>query len=421
MSEKKTSEPETKVEETAAEGTGKKPNEGLRVLKYVLFAASAGIIQTVVFTLLNEILNWAYWPCYFIALICSVIWNFTFNRKFTFKAANNIPVAMLKTVLFYAVFTPVTMIAGNYCDKVGINHYIILFSTMLLNLITEFLYQRFYTFKDGLDTNANAKKSGQVNEAQVEVLEKENADKKAIRNQEIRLTVISVIVIVLFVILGVIFPSLYKLPHKINMADKATITTNANATSTQTAAFDKKSDTLTINASKDGIYLDLVDFVDVPTLNDNPMLYVRAYDGDIFTAFAYSETLGYKRIDTIKIVGGDNAGTYTFKTKNGKVSECKYDNGKKTVTAKYLYSNGKFAQVTYGDTLVTAKDLEQTSDVKVTKDKKHNITDLTFKDKDGKAVTIKMHYNKDDSDDYKVDTIKTPQVTEKLTYGKVAI
>lgn len=420
MSDKKTSEPETKVEETKVEETGKKPNEGLRVLKYVLFAASAGIIQTVVFTLLNETLNWAYWPCYFIALVCSVIWNFTFNRKFTFKAANNIPVAMLKTVLFYAIFTPVTMIAGNYCDKVGINHYIILFSTMLLNLITEFLYQRFYTFKDGLDTNSNAQKAGQANEEQVELLEKENADKKAIRNQEIRLAVISVVIIALFVAINPIFPSAYKLPHKVNLAEKATITTSTNATSTQTASYDKKSDTLTINAAKDGVYLDLVNYVDVPTLNNNPMLYVRAYKGDLFTTFAYSETLGYRRIDTIKIVGGDNAGTYTFKTKSGKVTECTYDNGKGTVTAKYEYTKGKFSKVTYGDTVVTAKDLEQTPDVKVTKDKKHNITDLSFKD-GKKTVTIKMHYNNDGTDDYKVDSIKTPQVTEKLTYGKVAI
>lgn len=415
MSEKKTSQAETPVEEPA-----KKPNEALRVLKYVLFAASAGIIQTVVFTLLNETLNWAYWPCYFIALVCSVIWNFTFNRKFTFKAANNIPVAMLKTVLFYAIFTPVTMIAGNYCDKVGINHYIILFSTMLLNLITEFLYQRFYTFKDGLDTNSNAQKAGQANEEQVELVEKENADKKKIRNQEIRLAVISVVVIAAFVVLGIIFPSLYKLPHKLNLSDKVTVTTNANATSTQTATFDKKTDTLTINAAKDGVFLDLVDFVDVPTLNNNPMLYVRAYQGDIFTAFAYSETLGYKRIDTIQIIGGDNAGTYTFETKNGKVSECKYTNGNETVTAKYEYDGGNFAKVTYGDTVVTAKDLEQTSDVKVTKDKKKNITDLTFKDGD-KTVTIKMNYNNDGTDDYKVDTIKTPTAVEKLTYGKTAI
>lgn len=420
MSEKKTSEPETKVEEPKAEGTVKKSSEGIRVLKYILFAASAGIIQTVVFTLLNEFLNWAYWPCYFIALICSVIWNFTFNRKFTFKAANNIPVAMLKTVLFYAVFTPVTMIAGNYCDKIGINHYIILFSTMALNLITEFLYQRFYTFKDGLDTNSNAQKSGQANEAQVEILAEEKKDKKKIRNQEIRLVVISVLVIVVFVILGVIFPSLYKLPHKVNLADKAAITNSANGTSTQTASFDTKTDTLTINASKDGVYLNLVDFVDVPTLNNNPMLYVRAYQGDIFTAFAYSETLAYGRIDTIKINGGENAGTYTFKTKSGKVVECDYNNGKETVTAKYTYDHGKFSKVTYGNTTVTAKDLEQTSDVKVNKNKKKNITDISFKD--GKnTVTVKFHYNNDGTDDYKVDSVKTPNVVETLTYGKTAI
>ena len=81
-----------------------KKRETIRVIKFVLFSASAGIIELLAFTLLNELTNWSYWPCYLIALILSVVWNFTLNRRFTFKSANNIPVAMAKIIAFYCVF-----------------------------------------------------------------------------------------------------------------------------------------------------------------------------------------------------------------------------------------------------------------------------------------------------------------------------
>ena len=74
--------------------TGEKKKEIWRVVKFVLFSASAGIIQIGLFTLLNELCKWSYWPCYLIALVASVVWNFTLNRKFTFKSANNVPKAM---------------------------------------------------------------------------------------------------------------------------------------------------------------------------------------------------------------------------------------------------------------------------------------------------------------------------------------
>ena len=131
--------------------------EFLRVLKFAAFSASAGIIQFGLFTLLNEVVHWSYWPCYLISLVASVIWNFTFNRKFTFKSANNIPVAMLKVAAYYAVFTPITTVLGNYLvETVGINEYIIEIGSMLLNFITEFLYQRFFVFGKSIDTNAKA-------------------------------------------------------------------------------------------------------------------------------------------------------------------------------------------------------------------------------------------------------------------------
>ena len=82
--------------------------ELLRSIKFVLFSVSAGLIQIIAFSLLNELLDADYWVSYLTALVLSVLWNFTLNRKFTFKSANNVPVAMMKIAAFYCVFTPVT-------------------------------------------------------------------------------------------------------------------------------------------------------------------------------------------------------------------------------------------------------------------------------------------------------------------------
>ena len=75
-----------------------------RFIKFVLFSISAGVIEIVSFALLSELTPLKEWISYIISVVLSVIWNFTFNRKFTFKSANNIPIAMLKVALFYVVF-----------------------------------------------------------------------------------------------------------------------------------------------------------------------------------------------------------------------------------------------------------------------------------------------------------------------------
>lgn len=136
-----------------------KKKETLRVVKFVLFSASAGIIELVSFTLLNELSGWSYWPCYLIALILSVIWNFTLNRRFTFKSANNVPVAMAKIAAFYCVFTPVTTIMGNYlAEELMWNEYLVTGMNMALNITTEYLYDRFVVFRKTLDTNSIARR-----------------------------------------------------------------------------------------------------------------------------------------------------------------------------------------------------------------------------------------------------------------------
>ena len=125
-----------------------------RVVKFTLFSISAGAIQMGSFALLNELSGWSYWPCYLISLTLSVLWNFTLNRKFTFQSAANVPVAMLKVLGYYLVFAPVSTILGNFlAEGLSWNAYIVEFLMMLLNFVTEFLFQRFFVFGKSLDTN----------------------------------------------------------------------------------------------------------------------------------------------------------------------------------------------------------------------------------------------------------------------------
>ncbi len=118
-----------------------------QVIKFTLFSASAGIIQTLVFTLLNELAKMQYWPAYLISLVLSVLWNFTLNRKYTFKSATNVPIAMAKTFGFYLVFTPLSTWLGHLADQAGINEYIIFAVTLLTNFVTEFLFTKFVVYR----------------------------------------------------------------------------------------------------------------------------------------------------------------------------------------------------------------------------------------------------------------------------------
>ena len=139
--------------------TQKKNREFWRIVKFVLFSASAGIIEMGVFALLNEWIRWSYWPCYLIALTVSVVWNFTLNRRFTFRSAPNVPRAMALVLLFYCVFTPVTTLLGNYLAETLLwNEYLVTGINMLLNITTEYLYDRFVVFRKSLDTNTPVQK-----------------------------------------------------------------------------------------------------------------------------------------------------------------------------------------------------------------------------------------------------------------------
>ena len=150
-----------------------------QALKFAAFSASAGVIQVVSFTLFNELLpqtqstnavaqwffNSEYGASYLVALILSVVWNFTFNRKFTFKSATNIPVAMMKVFGFYCVFTPVSVVLGELVAQKTTSEfaeYLILAVTMLTNMTTEFLFCRFFVYKDSMNTANNEKEHSNV-------------------------------------------------------------------------------------------------------------------------------------------------------------------------------------------------------------------------------------------------------------------
>ena len=127
--------------------------ELLRKIKFTLFSISAGLIEIGLFTLLDNVTSFSYWPKYLIALIASVIWNFTLNREFTFKSTNNIPIAMFKVFIFYLVFTPVSTIIGNVLvEKLNWNEYLVTIINMLCNFILEYLYDKYIVFKDSIDT-----------------------------------------------------------------------------------------------------------------------------------------------------------------------------------------------------------------------------------------------------------------------------
>lgn len=141
---------------------GETKKEVIRTLKFIGFSTSAGVIELGTFTLLNELVGWPHWLCYLIALVLSVLWNFTLNRKFTFQSAGNVPKAMALVALFYLVFTPASTWLEHFLTGKGLNEYLVTGINMALNLSLEYLYDRFVVFRKSIDTNI-VKKENDIN------------------------------------------------------------------------------------------------------------------------------------------------------------------------------------------------------------------------------------------------------------------
>lgn len=137
-----------------------KNKEFIRTLKFILFSASAGIIETLAMILCEEVIKIpGHYICYTIALVLSVLWNFTFNRRFTFQSAANVPKAMLLVFLFYVPFAPFTIWTEHFlADVRGWNEYVVLAINMGLNLVLEYLWDNNVVYRDSKDTNDIAQK-----------------------------------------------------------------------------------------------------------------------------------------------------------------------------------------------------------------------------------------------------------------------
>ena len=125
--------------------------EVIRAIKFTIISISAGLIQIWTFALMYELMHWDYWVSYLISLLLSIIWNFTINRKITFKSANNVKIAMLLVLAFYAVFTPVSTYLGHLATENGAEGFLVEILTMLSNFILEFLYTRFVVYRNSCD------------------------------------------------------------------------------------------------------------------------------------------------------------------------------------------------------------------------------------------------------------------------------
>ena len=132
-----------------------------QVVKFTLFSISAGLIQVASFTLMETVFHLPYWPSYLTALVLSVLWNFTFNRRYTFRSDASVGRSMLLVALFYAAFTPVSTWWGHVLTTAGWNDFLVLAITMAVNFVTEFLYQRFVVYRNRIDTNDVARRANE--------------------------------------------------------------------------------------------------------------------------------------------------------------------------------------------------------------------------------------------------------------------
>ena len=124
-----------------------------QMVKFTLFSISAGVIQAASFTLFSAGFQFPYWLAYGLALVLSVLWNFTFNRRYTFRSVENISKAMTLVFLYYLVFTPLSTWWGDALTNAHWNEYLVLAGTMVINFVTEYLYQRFVVYRYTIDTN----------------------------------------------------------------------------------------------------------------------------------------------------------------------------------------------------------------------------------------------------------------------------
>ena len=151
---------ETKENNQNNEQKLSKKQQFFQFLKFLAFSLSAGVIQILTFELLYNVIGWkSWWATYLISIILSVVWNFTFNRKFTFKAATNVPISMMLALLFYVPFIPVSVFGGNALEQIGWNGTLVTLMMMVLNFLLEFVWDKFVVFNEKVTSKITNKKA----------------------------------------------------------------------------------------------------------------------------------------------------------------------------------------------------------------------------------------------------------------------
>lgn len=136
--------------------------EWVRTIKFTLFSISAGVIQFISFAFLNGICGVTEWIANIISIVLSVLWNFTINRKLTFKSANNVKIAMLLVALFYLAFVPLSSLFHDVCAKAEINALLVEVIVLISNFVLEFLYCRFIVYRNSCDTAVKKDKEEKI-------------------------------------------------------------------------------------------------------------------------------------------------------------------------------------------------------------------------------------------------------------------
>ena len=124
----------------------------IQFIKFTLFSLSAGVIQTVTFALMYDVIHITYWPSYLTSFILSSLWNFTFNKKFTFKSAANVPIAMAKLCVFYVIFAPLSTWLGQVVESAGVDGNLVFILTLVANFVLEFIYSKLVVYRNQENT-----------------------------------------------------------------------------------------------------------------------------------------------------------------------------------------------------------------------------------------------------------------------------
>jgi len=146
----------------------------LQALRYAFFSLSAAGIQFLSTALLAYVWgNISHATMlsdrifYLVGLIISIVWNFTVNRSFNFKSVVNVRAGMIKVLIYYVFFTPIsTWWVGVLSNDLHWNYYLVTIGTIIINGATEFLVYRYAVFPKSMNTSKRGQAAQQAEQGE---------------------------------------------------------------------------------------------------------------------------------------------------------------------------------------------------------------------------------------------------------------